>query len=455
MTRFLAIDQLSGYIRQLDSLVCSSMCDHITIKCIQSSSSSPQFVSCPVRLLDELPLSHPCHSIVLQAFQSFHEQYEGCSAKTLIFFLTRFYEYFQPFCEEKNLLFQKKIFEHLEEILHQSFLVAERLFAQTFTIDVDLLHRLCRNQSLYADGLHQAYLHFTSFQPHLTHAELCDRFTDLHSLTRVKFLQEKCLFLPGILLPATDITPGYRRTVLIDGYLLEDYRHLGYKNPLKLKPTNAQSSWIRLIRSIVDEYSIEMILCSGTVDDRIKDHLSCIGNLPISTLRALGENSILHYLTDVNEDEHIRLFNYLPVPDDPSLIMIEQGATLLHYVPLETLIDLKHERLQHCLARLRHILRANLYLNGSGEFESRLDRYWSDQQDVLGVEEQIALDGFRHCLQAFVEALANRGDLFEKNLIDDCASKVEAWKVSLDLVKILLQIDCVVQIVPNDELSDL
>ena len=449
MSRFLAVDRLSAYLRQLDSLVCSSLCDHTTMKCLQSSS---QFVSCPVRLLDELPLSHPCHSIVLQALQTFHDQYDGCSTRTLIYFLTRFYEYLQPFCEEKNPVFEKKIFQHLEEILNQSFVVAQRLFARTFTIDRELLERLCRCQSVYADGLYQAYLHFTSES---TDAELCDRFTNLHHLTRVKYFEEKCLFLPGIILPITGITPGRRRTVLIDGYLLEDYRHLGYKNPVKLKSINAHSSWIHLIRSIVKEYSIEMILCSGTIDERIKDQLCCIDNLPIRTLRALGENSILHYLTDVSEDEHILLFNYLPLADDASLVMIDQGATLLHYVPLETLIDVKHERLQHCLARLRHILRANFYLNGSGDFESVLARHWNDQPCVRAVEEQIALDGFRHCLLSFVEALTNRGDLFETNLIDDCASKLEAWKVSLDLVKIVVQIDSVVQTVDSDELSDL
>ncbi|CAF4933544.1 unnamed protein product, partial [Rotaria socialis] len=64
---------------------------------------------------------------------------------------------------------------------------------------------------------------------------------------------------------------GPQRTLLIDGYILEDYVHVGYNNKLKLKQVSAKSSWIYVISSILNQYSIDIILCSGTIDEKLKD----------------------------------------------------------------------------------------------------------------------------------------------------------------------------------------
>lgn len=457
MSRFITIENLSAYMCQLNSIVSSLLCNHTSMKCVDSSSSF-QFYSCPVRLLEELDITHPYHSLVIQTFETFHNKYDGCSCKTLLFFLTRFYNYLQTIFDKNNQLFQKNIFNYLEQLIEQSMLISENKFSENLLLNSNIFLRICRNQTIYSDALYQAYLYFNSINPQISHSDLITYFNNLTHITKVKYFQEKCLFIPGTILPTDQIINGSRRTILVDGYLLEDYVHLGYNNKIKLKQISTKSSWIYLILSILKEYSIDVILCSGTIDKRLiefnNDNRIFLENIPSKTLRLLGENFILNYVTDLTK-ENILVLNYNQINDDSLLTIIEKGSTILQYVPLENLIDIKHEQFLHCLARFRHILQKQFYLNGSGEFEDKLYKYWYDKKHDLTMENNLAYDCFLECLQAFVKELFNRQECFEKNLIDDFNSKFDGWKTSIELLKILMQIDNVVQIIDNEDLSDI
>jgi hypothetical protein len=455
MSRFITIENLSSYISQLNSIVSSLLCDHISMKCIDSSSSF-QFFSCPICLIEELQVTHPYHSLVTQTLHTFHDKYDGCSCKTLLFFLTRFYIDLQSSFDKTNHLFQKQIFDYLEQLINQSMLIAKNQFSENLILNPDIFPRICRYQTIYSDSLYQAYLYFISLNEETS---LVTHFDNLNHITRVKYSEEKCLFIPGTILPINQSIKGYRRTILIDGYLLEDYVHVGYNNKIKLKQTSIKSSWFYLILSILKEYSIEIILCSGTIDEKLKGEFNnndrvFIENISTKILRLFGQNFILNYVTDLTE-ENILLLNYLQFNDDSSLTYIEKGSTILQYVPLENFVNVKHEQFVHCLARFRHILRKNVYLNGSGEFEDRLYKYWYDKRENLSVEYNIAYDCFLECLQLFVKEISNRKECFEKNLIDDFDSKFDGWKTSIELLKVLMQIDNVVQIVDNEDLSDI
>jgi hypothetical protein len=444
-------------MRQLNSIVSSLLCDHITMKCVNSSSSF-QYFSCPIRLIEEIHITHPYHSLVIQTLDTFHNKYDGCSCKTFLFFLTTFSNYLQSLFDKTSQLFQKKVFNHLEQLINQSLLIAKNEFSENLILNSNIFLRICRYQTIYSDSLYQAYLYFLSLKQQISHSELLTHFDNLNHITRVKYSEEKCLFISGTILPVTKSIEGYRRTILIDGYLLEDYVHLGYNNKLKLNQTSIKSSWIYLILAILKEYSIESILCSGTIDQKLKDYNDdnriFIENVSIKTLRLLGQNSILTYLTDLTE-EHILLLNYIQFSDDPLLTIIEKGSTIIQYVPLESLVAVKHEQFVHCLARFRHILRKNSYLNGSSEFEDRLYKYWYDRRENSSIEYNLAYECFLECLQLFVKEISNRKECFEKNIIDDFDSKFDAWKTSMELLKILMQIDNVVQIVDNEDLSDI
>jgi len=427
------------------------------MKCIDSSSSF-QFVSCPVRLIEELCITHPYHSLVIQTLQTFHNKYDGCSCKTFLVFLTTFYNYLQTIFDKNNQLFQTNIFNHLEQLIDQSILISKNQFSENLSLNSNTFLRICRYQTIYSDSLYQAYLYFNSLKSQISQSELLIHFDNLTHITRVKYSEEKCLFIPGTILSINQSIIGNRRTILIDGYLLEDYVHLGYNNKIKLKQTSIKSSWIYLILSILKEYSIEIILCSGTIDKKLKDlnndHRIFIENISVKILRLLGQNSILNYLTDLNE-ENVLVLNYIPFHNDPLLTVIEKGSTIIQYVSLENLVDIKHEQFVHCLARFRHILRKNFYLNGSGEFEDQLYRYLYDKKENLSIEYNLAYECFLQCLQLFIKEISNHKESFEKNLIDDFDSKFDAWKTSIELLKILMQIDNVVQIVDNEDLSDI
>ncbi|UJR09294.1 hypothetical protein I4U23_013537 [Adineta vaga] len=456
MSRLVKCHDLSSYMFQLRSIVLSLLCDHTRMKCIESSPLF-QFISCPIRFIEELHLHHPYHSLVIQTLHTFHMKYDGCSCKTFLLFLTTFCNHLQSVFDKNNQIFYKKIFNHLEYFIEQSIIIAKNQFTETLLLNSKTILRICRYQTIYSDSLYQAYVHLLTKEQSLSQIDLITYFDNLHHLTRVKYMEEKCLFMPGTLLQINKSIEGYRRTICIDGHLLEDYVHLGYNNKMKVKQISSSSlSWIQLILSILKEYSIEIIICSGTVDQKLKDDNEriFIENIPVKTLRLLGENLLLTYLTDIN-DQYIVSLNYIPFSDDSLLTMIEKGSTILQYVPLESLIDVKHEQFLHCISRFRQILRRRFYLNGSSDFEDKLYKYWYNRRENSSLENNLAYECFLECLQLFTKEITNRQDCFQSNIIDDFDSKFDAWKTSLELIYTLMQIDHVVEIVNDDNSCDI
>lgn len=442
MSRILYLDNLQEYIRQIHSLVLSLWCEHTSMKCIHSSDEDFQFIACPMRLMQEMELTHPVHGLLMQTLETFHKKYDGCSSKTLLFVLTSLYMQVRMIGDENQSM---KILDYLDELIDESKVYAENNLVEQCSISSDLFRRICRCQTIYSDPLYQAYQSNPA------------NFMNITSITRVKSSEEKCLFIPGTILPTNVVIHGCRRTILIDGYLYEDYVHRGYNNQLKRQHiSQKKSAWRSILEGILQSYSIDVILCSGTVDEKLKDSRIFLENVPTKILRLLGEDSIVHYLTDLTE-EHILSIDYSQPIDDSSLTMIDTGATLLQYVPVETLVEIKQEQLSHCLGRCQRIVAKNFYLRGSGEFEQSLYRYWSSKKrDDFVVEKCLACEIFLECLQVFHQALVNRKDLFESNFLDDFDSKIDAWKISIQLLKILLRIDRVVQIVnTDDEQTDL
>ncbi|CAF2066634.1 unnamed protein product [Rotaria magnacalcarata] len=454
MSRFLTVENLPSYMCQIRSIVASLLCDHTRMKCIYSSSSF-EFFSCPIRFIEEVEIIHPYHSLVIDTLETFHKKYDGCSCKTLLFFLVTFSNHFHLLFDKNNRFSQKTIFNHLEQFVGQSILIAKENFTDNLVLNLDVFHRICRFQTMYSDSLYQAYLYFVSLQE-----ELINQFDNLNHITRVKYAEEQCLFIPGTIIPIDKPIQGYQRTLLIDGYVLEDYVHIGYNNKLKLKQISAKSSWIYVISSILNQYSIDIILCSGTIDEKLKDlnrdnKRIFVENISSKIFRLFNQNLIVNYVTDINE-ENILTLNYIQSNDDPTLIFIEKGSTIIQYVPIESLVNIKHEQFVHCLARFRHILRKKFYLKGSGEFEHNLYKYfYGKKNESLSIEYNLAYECFLECLQLFSNEIFNRKELFEKNLIDDFDSKFDAWQTSIELLKILMQVNDVVQIVDNEDLSDI
>ena len=444
MTLFLSNDQQEKYIEQLYRYLQGILCQHTQIKCLQFSSSSStfEFYSCPMKWLDEISLfDYPFHSIVRQTLERFHYKYDGCSMKICIYFFCQFYYYFKRFHE-------KKIFEYVEEILQQSLEYTKDHLCQSFeSVNLEFFQRLCRSQHIYAQCLYEMYLFYPSIP-----------FDHLHHLIRIKSCEEKCHFIPSLLLPYSHhqrSLQGTHRTIFLDGYLLEDYHHLGYRSNVKIKSVSSQSTWMNLIQSILREYQIEMIICTGTIDSRLKEQSNCnyLENISIRILRSFDEQILLHYLTDLDPDVNIISLDYHPYPDDPSLIQINHGCTLLHYIPSELFIDVKQEQFQHCFGRFKQILQTKMFLKGSGEFERELFQYWNRKNDYQCIEEQIAIEGFQQCLQLFYEDLQLKKDLYEMNFIDDYLSKFDAWKCSFELVKILFEIDSIVKILDQEQIN--
>ncbi|CAF3091868.1 unnamed protein product [Rotaria sp. Silwood2] len=334
MSRFITIENLSLYMCQLKSMISSLLCDHTSMKCVNSSSSFELF-SCPIRLIEEINIIHPYHSLVIETLQTFHNKYDGCSSKTLLIFLITFYNHLQILFDKNNQVFQKKIFNYLEQFIDQSILIAKKKFIENLYLNSNIFLRICRFQNIYSDSLYQAYLYFISSKQHISHEELIIQFDNLNHITRVKYSEEKCLFIPGTILPINKSIKGYKRTLLIDGHILEDYVHIGYNNKLKLKQTSIKSSWIYIILSILNQYSIDIILCTGTIDEKLKelnhDKRIFIENISIKIFRLFEQNLIVNYLTDINE-ENILLLNYTEYHNDSSIIFIEKGSTIIQCI---------------------------------------------------------------------------------------------------------------------------
>ena len=431
------------------------------MKCVQSSLSTQQLFSCPIRLIEQLDIIHPYHFLIIETLNTFHHKYNGCSSKTLLFFLTKFYHQFQILFNKtkNNLLIEKNFFSSLEQLIEQSKFISQKKFIENLSLNFNILLRICRNQTIYADCLYQAYLYFISLHEHFNHTQLISYFDHLDHVTYVKYSQEKCLFIPGTIIPIEQSIKGCRRTVLIDGHIFEDYVHLGYNNKIKLKQISLKSTWFYLILSILEKYSIEIIICSGTIDQNLKEFnfnkYIFIENCSFKFFQLFDKNFILNYLTDINDD-HILVLNYIEYRHHELLTIIDKGSTIMQYVPLENLTDVKHEQFQHCLARFRWILHDNFYLKGSGEFEKCLYEYWYEKRNEnLSNEYSLAYECFLECLQLFFHRIFQSKECFEKNFIDDFHSKFDAWQTSIELLKVLMQIDDIVQIIDNDDLSDI
>lgn len=430
MSQVIPLDHLQEYFSQIHSMILSLFANHSSMKCIQSSTGEFQYLACPIRLMEQLDYLHPIHGLVMQTLETFHQKYDGCSSKTLLFVLTTLYMQMQMFGEECL-----KIVDYLEQLIDESKIFAENHLIERYSFDPQIFYRICRGQTIYSDALYQAYAHSSM---------------NITSMTRVKSSQEKCSFIPGLILPINPSISGYRRTVLIDGYLHEDYTHRGYNNKMKLRQISSKTSWMIVLLNILKVYSIEVIICSGTVDNRLKQSCIFLENIPMKTLRLLGEDSIIHYLTDVT-NEHILSLDYIQPSADPSLTIVEKGSTIVQDVPVETLVDVREEQLSHCLARIQRIVKKKFYLNGSGDFEKSLYRYWYEKKkktsEDWSMEKHLACEIFLQCLERFHEELIHR---FEGNFIDDFDSKFDAWKISIDLLRILFQIDDVVQIIDEN-----
>jgi len=426
---------LSMYISKLKSLVLSFLCDHTTIKCIDSTSTF-QYLACPIRLLEELSFEHPCHSIVMQTLENFHKKYSGCSCKYFLFFLTNFYE------QLTNLIEERTIFDELDKLIQKSKFIARNQFAESdLSWNFETFERICRYQTNYAQCLHEAYLHLNL------------NFKNLIHLTQVRSVEEKSVFLSGLLISTNEKIEGTYRTILLDGYLLEDYVHVGYNNQMKTKQISTKSSWFYLISSILEEYKIDIVLCTGTIDDKFKTMNNSsrifIENLSTKILRLCDENLMINYLTDLNEENILQL-NYRVYSNEFTVIEFTHCGTILQCVPCDYLIDLKHEQLSHCIGRCQEIMKTNIYLAGSGLFETQLYKYIYENEEMNSSSEC-----FLRTLDLFIQELSNRKDLFQSNLIDDFNSKFDAWTSSIDLLKIFFQIDQILEITDTDDLTDI
>lgn len=433
MSRVISLENLQEYFSQIHSMILSLFANQSCMKCVQSSTGEFQFIACPIRLMEELDYLHPIHGLIMQTLETFHKKYDGCSSKTLLFILTTLYMQIREDGE------CQKILDYLDQFIDESKIFAENRLIEIGSFDSNVFLRICRGQTIYSNPLYQAYEHSPM------------NITQITSITRVKSSEEKCSFIPGIILPIYPSISGSKRTILIDGYLHEDYTHRGYNNQMKLRQISKtmKSSWMMVLLNILQVYSIEVILCSGTIDDRLKQSRIFLENLPTKTLRLLGEDCIIHYLTDLT-NEHILSLNYIQPIADPSLTIVEKGSTILQYVPVDALVDVKEEQLLHCLGRIQRIVRRKFYLHGSGELEKSLYRYWYEKKKTMSENSHLACDILLECLERFSGELVNRKDLFESNFIDDFDSKFDAWKISIDLLKILFQIDRVVQIVDEN-----
>ena len=110
---------------------------------------------------------------------------------------------------------KKAIFNHLEQFIDQSILIAKENFTENLVLNLNVFHRICRFQTMYSDSLHQAYLYFISSKQQISHEELINQFDNLNHIKRVKYAKEQCLLIFGTKLPIDKPIQGHQRILLI------------------------------------------------------------------------------------------------------------------------------------------------------------------------------------------------------------------------------------------------
>lgn len=439
MSRFSDGKNISKYLDEIWNLIDPLICDDAKTKFVDSCG----FVHCSSRLIEEKVRRNPFDPLLIENVRKFHDEFGGCSSKSFLEFFVLFSREIVPLAEETSLKIFSSLFDLIEKI--QRFPLSEKVDRNSLNSEFFL--RVARRKQIFGEMFEKIFRESKEKNP----------FEKIFYTTKIRNGAESFSLVDGILAERKNeetIVAGSFRSVLIDADLTEDFSHRGFNEKFEIKTKTRDRTWIELVESIVERFRVEIIFSSGRIDQRITKVRS-LQHFPSKILRSLDENRILQYLTDLHDENQILQVEIRKFQENNEFIILNSShKTVLHFIPISSVAEMKNDEFKHCLARFRLIFQHNRFVTGSTDFERKV-RHFISSLETSNLEQQIAIDIFRRVLTNFIERVHSKTETFYPDLIDDPISKVEAWKRVLLLIKQLLQIDYFIQLVHDDELSDI
>jgi hypothetical protein len=339
----------------------------------------------------------------------------------------------------------------------------------------NLISGLCRSQSQYSDLIWSLF-------KYNNYKNIC--------LDKISFLindsldfndDQWYLIKSGILFEEDDkecdINDGILNSLVVDAHLFYNYTHLGFNKDIKYEKLvkfngfdiekqrpSYQKTWLEYLKSVLIKNNIKLLIISGSIDRElevfcIKERifvLKCLNAEKFKLVKDYFEFvKILVYIEDFSEDcvfqckfENTSSRNYVCIKsmlesDVVSVLVKKNNEQFL----LKSQIKMFVEELKHYIKKFENVLNDKAYLvNDNGTVEL----YFAGI--ISGISCNSVDDEVYFCLarEILFETFINYHNLVSCNIdkiggsilvYDDLTSKVQAWKLALDINKLFLNID--------------
>ncbi|XP_063421334.1 Bardet-Biedl syndrome 12 protein-like isoform X3 [Mytilus trossulus] len=302
----------------------------------------------------------------------------------------------------------------------------------------------------------------------------------IHNICIEGPLSQTPITVPGIVVKARteflDIVTKYDqtsiKTVIVNGDITYNYKHIGYKKTLSTKQvlsdrvTGSEENieWLNTIEDILKLYSIRCLIVKGSVCNEVIDlclnrNVIVLDGVNYRTLQGLANQfdiCMVTYLTDVTEanvcsllvtqychDWMLKPCNHVILKAD---VMVNNLNTIVLSHPSKNGCDLLEQEFEQCINVLSSALSSGYVLPGYAKTEEITAQYLTEigQEQSSDIYLSVVCEEVAAGFQEFVWTVQrNVQDIpsQEKIIVDDYKTKLSAWKTSLNTAMTIFHTD--------------
>ncbi|XP_076094822.1 uncharacterized protein LOC143065255 [Mytilus galloprovincialis] len=264
------------------------------------------------------------------------------------------------------------------------------------------------------------------------------------------------------------------KTVIVNGDIMYNYKHIGYKKTLPTKQvlsdriTGSEEQknikWLNTIEEILKMYSIRCLIVKGSVCSEIIDlclnrNIIVLDGVYYRTLQGLANQfdiCMVTYLTDVTEANVCNLL-VTPYCDDWMLkpcnhvilkadVMVDNLSTIVLCHPIKNGCDLLEQEFERCINVLSSALSSGYVLPGYAKTEeiiaqclTEIGQEQSSDIYLSVVSEEVAA-GFQEFFWT-VQRNVQDNPSQDNRIVDDYKTKMSAWKTSFNTAMTIFHTD--------------
>ncbi|XP_052095635.1 uncharacterized protein LOC127730984 isoform X1 [Mytilus californianus] len=304
----------------------------------------------------------------------------------------------------------------------------------------------------------------------------------VHSICIEGPLSQTPITVPGIVVKARtevlDIVTKYDQTtintVIINGDISYNYKHIGYKKSLPAKQVLSDRvtgiedqrniEWLNTIEEILKMYSIRCLIvkgsvCNEVIDLCLKENIIVLDGVYYRTLQGLANQfdiCMMAYLTNVTDanvcnvlvkpycdDWMLKPYNHVIIKGD---VMVDNFKTIVLCHPSKNGCDLLEQEFQRCINVLSSAMSLGCVLPGYAKTEEIIAQHLTDngQEQSSDMYLSVVSEEVAAAFQEFVWTVRrNVQDIpsLDNRIVDDYKTKISAWKTSLNTAMTIFHTD--------------